>query len=85
MPKSLSSFLFSLSRYFFPTYEDDNLLCQLEDEDDAAGYHGNEVVIAEDAPVLQTILSEEKLRKEILTSWWNLAVFKFIQYLLMEK
>ncbi|KAL4226433.1 hypothetical protein ACF0H5_014416 [Mactra antiquata] len=53
-------------QYYFPTYENDNLLCQLEDEDD--GCHGNENVIAEDNPVLDTILSEETIRKEILTS-----------------
>ena len=55
-------------RYYFPTYENDNLLCQLEDEEDFDSCHGNENVIAEDAPVIDTILSEENLRKEILTT-----------------
>jgi len=61
--------VFSICRYFFPTYENDNLLCQLEDEDDAGSNHGNEVVIAEDTPAIQTILSAEKLRRELLMSW----------------
>jgi len=66
-------------RYFFPTYENDNLLCQLEDnneEDDEVRTdgshvvccHGNVTVIAEDVPkVDQTILSEESVRIDILS------------------
>lgn len=55
-------------RYYFPTYENDNLLSQLEDDDDSSGNHGNENVIAEDTPVINTILAEENLRNEILTT-----------------
>lgn len=55
-------------RYYFPTYENDNLLSQLEDDDDSSGNLGNENVIAEDTPVINTILAEENLRNEILTT-----------------
>lgn len=70
-------FLFSFCRYFFPTYENDNLLCQLEDNSDTdeqfqdgdlSGCHGNISVIAEDNPVTESILAEESIRKEILSS-----------------
>lgn len=54
-------------RYFFPTYENDNLLCQLDDdeEDEVAG--GRNQVIAEDLPSLNTILAQESVRKDILS------------------
>ncbi|XP_052251294.1 zinc finger protein 277-like isoform X2 [Dreissena polymorpha] len=56
-------------QYFFPTYENDNLLCQLDaDEDDVTGHHDYEHVIAEDTPTLDTILREESLQREILQS-----------------
>lgn len=64
-------------QYFFPTYENDNLLCQLEDDDNdqqmnqdgrTTSCHGNVTVIAEDNPVENTILTDEKLRREILMS-----------------
>ncbi|XP_052779243.1 zinc finger protein 277-like [Mya arenaria] len=55
-------------QYFFPTYENDNLLCQLED-DEACGSHGNETVIAEDTPTLSSVLAEEGLRQEILRNY----------------
>lgn len=58
-------------QYFFPTYENDNLLCQLDDTDDLdpSGSHSNQVnVIAEDLPHIDTILTEEGLRREILSS-----------------
>ncbi|KAJ8302312.1 hypothetical protein KUTeg_021299 [Tegillarca granosa] len=64
-------------QYFFPTYENDNLLCQLEDnsdtdeqfqDSDLSGCHGNISVIAEDNPVTESILAEESIRKEILSS-----------------
>lgn len=71
-------FLFSFFRYFFPTYENDNLLCQLEDNSDTddeqfqdgavSGCHGNISVIAEDNPVTESILAKESVRKEILSS-----------------
>ncbi|XP_060079200.1 zinc finger protein 277-like [Ylistrum balloti] len=61
-------------QYFFPTYENDNLLCQLQDdeEDQTAGNvtccQGNVTVIAEDVPdVGQTILSEERVRRDIIS------------------
>nr|XP_022299535.1 zinc finger protein 277-like isoform X2 [Crassostrea virginica] len=59
-------------QYFFPTYENDNLLCQLEDddndvEDDTEGASGRSQVIAEDLPYLNTILAHESVRKEILS------------------
>lgn len=54
-------------QYFFPTYENDNLLCQLDDdeEDEVAG--GRNQVIAEDLPSLNTILAQESVRKDILS------------------
>ena len=66
----------SPSRYFFPTYENDNLLCQLEDDDNdqevsrdgSTSCHGNVTVIAEDNPVEETILTDERLRRELLMS-----------------
>ncbi|KAK3102972.1 hypothetical protein FSP39_015396 [Pinctada imbricata] len=57
-------------QYFFPTYENDNLLCQLDDTADdgcdVIDHHGNLRVIAEDFPVVETILSEESVRKNVL-------------------
>lgn len=67
-------------QYFFPTYENDNLLCQIEDDDDddndqqiiqdgsTVSCHGNVTVIAEDNPVEDTILTDERLRREIMMS-----------------
>lgn len=63
-------------QYFFPTYENDNLLCHIEDDDSdqqikADGTvcsHSNVTVIAEDIPVEETILLDENLRKEIIMS-----------------
>ncbi|KAH9505106.1 hypothetical protein Btru_059561 [Bulinus truncatus] len=53
-------------QYFFPTYEDDTLLCQLDDDDDgASGDALGVTVIAEDIPVSDTILSDQKLRKDL--------------------
>jgi len=52
-------------RYFFPTYENDNLLCQLDDDD---GNHGSEDVIGEDMLTPDTILAEGALRRELLQS-----------------
>ncbi|GFS26565.1 zinc finger protein 277 [Elysia marginata] len=57
------------SQYFFPTYEDDNLLCHLEDDDDegAAGDALGVMVYAEDIPVSDnTILRDQKLHRELL-------------------
>ena len=70
----LCNYLHVYSRYYFPTYENDNLLCQLEDdiEDPGGGltdHHGNAIVIAEDNPVIDTILSEDSVRQDILASW----------------
>lgn len=63
-------------QYFFPTYENDNLLCQLQDDDaedkmedgSMVCCHGKVTVIAEDIPdVGQTILSEETVRQDIIS------------------
>jgi hypothetical protein len=71
-------FFFSFHRYFFPTYENDNLLCQIEDDDDndeqiiqddsTVSCHGNVTVIAEDNLVEETILTDARLRREIMMS-----------------
>ncbi|CAL1530995.1 unnamed protein product [Lymnaea stagnalis] len=54
-------------QYFFPTYEDDSLLCHLDDDDDgAAGDAQGVTVIAEDIPVPDTILKDQKLRRDLL-------------------
>ncbi|KAL5015294.1 hypothetical protein ScPMuIL_009564 [Solemya velum] len=57
--------------YYFPTYENDNLLCQLEDSDDekeTRDVPGCVKVIAEDNKVLESILTDETLRQDILTN-----------------
>lgn len=56
------------SQYFFPTYEDDNLLCHLDDDDEgAAGDALGVMVYAEDIPVSDsTILRDTKLHRELL-------------------
>ncbi|XP_062617716.1 zinc finger protein 277-like [Saccostrea cucullata] len=53
-------------QYFFPTYENDNLLCQLEDDEDL-GEGGRNQVIAEDLPPITTILTQESVRRDILS------------------
>lgn len=47
----------SLLRYYFPTYENDALLCTLSDSDDGseAGRRGDVPVIAEDISELRTL------------------------------
>ncbi|KAL3852351.1 hypothetical protein ACJMK2_016006 [Sinanodonta woodiana] len=62
-------------QYFFPTYENDNLLCQLDFEDDNSPEDENSIqrnpevpVLAEVRAIPETILSEERLRKEIIMS-----------------
>ncbi|GFO06362.1 Zinc finger protein 277 [Plakobranchus ocellatus] len=56
------------AQYFFPTYEDDNLLCHLDDDDEgAAGDALGVTVYAEDIPVSDsTILRDQKLHRELL-------------------
>ncbi|BFZ10310.1 hypothetical protein BsWGS_13349 [Bradybaena similaris] len=54
-------------QYFFPTYEDDCLLCQLDDDDEgAAGDALGVMVIAETIPVTDTILKDQKLCCDLL-------------------
>lgn len=54
-------------QYFFPTYEDDCLLCQLDDDDEgAAGDAIGVTVIAEEITIAETILTDKKLRKDLL-------------------
>ncbi|CAG5136307.1 unnamed protein product, partial [Candidula unifasciata] len=54
-------------QYFFPTYEDDCLLCQLDDDDEgAAGDALGVLVIAETIPVTDTILKDQKLCHDLL-------------------
>ncbi|XP_046355898.2 zinc finger protein 277-like [Haliotis rufescens] len=58
-------------QYYFPTYENDNLLCQLDDDDSddrSCSTDDGAPVIAEDIPVKDTILTDEHLRQEILWS-----------------
>lgn len=64
-------------RYYFPTYEDDNLLCVLDVDDDETsevqpeeGNHNKEtVVIAEDVSVHDSILAQSDVRMKIIMSW----------------
>lgn len=69
------SFEFSVcDRYYFPTYENDNLLCQLEDSDEekeSRDIPGCVKVIAEDNKVLESILTDETLRQDILSNTWK--------------
>ncbi|CAF89879.1 unnamed protein product, partial [Tetraodon nigroviridis] len=57
----------SLLRYYFPTYENDALLCTLSDSDDGgeAGRHGDVPVIAEDVSELRT-LKETSVLNQLL-------------------
>lgn len=66
-----------MNRYFVPTYEDDGLLCSLEDDygeddddnsgDGAAGDNLDVAVIKEDIPIPDTILlKDKKLCQELL-------------------
>ncbi|XP_021369204.1 zinc finger protein 277-like [Mizuhopecten yessoensis] len=67
--------LWDQPQYFFPTYENDNLLCQIQDDDgeeqttgNATCCKGKVTVIAEDVPdVGQTILSQERVRQDIIS------------------
>lgn len=62
------------SQYFFPTYENDNFLCGLDEVDDPKSMGENEedgsadlpLVIGEDFPVTESILSEEEFRRSLL-------------------
>ncbi|XP_059142564.1 zinc finger protein 277-like [Physella acuta] len=56
-------------QYFFPTYEDDCLLCHLDDDDDgAAGDAQGVTIYAEDIPVADTILKDQKLCRDLQKS-----------------
>ena len=56
-------------RYFFPTFEDDNLLCALEDDtNEDEDTVSCDAVIPEDPPVTSSILEHEELRRELLQS-----------------
>jgi len=63
-------------RYYFPTYEDDNLLCVLDVDDDdnsegrpVEGDRNKEtVVIAEDVLVHDSILAQKDVRMKIIMS-----------------
>ena len=75
---SLKRTKFYCFRYFFPTYENDSLLCGLDpggDIDDTggdtqtdSGICDTSLVIAEDIPVSDTILQEESVRRDIIMS-----------------
>ncbi|XP_012942323.1 zinc finger protein 277 [Aplysia californica] len=53
-------------QYFFPTYEDDTLLCQLDDDDEgAAGDALGVTVIAEEIPLVRDSILTEKLCREL--------------------
>lgn len=82
-----SQFSLIYFRYFFPTYEDDNLLCSLEDaasdditddvtslSSDVSTMSMNEaVVVAEDLPVTDSILrGHPELTQELISSWCKL-------------
>ena len=71
--------LYGIYRYYFPTYENDSLLCILgESEEGGAGAPPDKVtecnldtkgvVIAEDVPshLLSSILHQESLREQLL-------------------
>ncbi|XP_066284421.1 zinc finger protein 277-like [Branchiostoma lanceolatum] len=51
-------------QYFFPTYENDTLLCNLEDKESDNGCHGDGIVVAEELPVP----NEASVLRDILRS-----------------
>lgn len=57
-------------RYYFPTYENDALLCTLSDSDDGAGdgEAGDVPVIAEDVSELRALKQTSVLRQLLKTS-----------------
>ena len=70
--KAHTTFTFILYRYFFPTYENDNLLYALGDEDvtedEATGNQGDNVVIAEDISFDDSLLKNQDVLQELMTS-----------------
>lgn len=59
------------SQYYFPTYENDNFLCLIEDDDDGGpnSKHNKEEdapVIPQEMPVKDSILFQEEYRKQLL-------------------
>ncbi|CAB4066896.1 unnamed protein product [Lepeophtheirus salmonis] len=55
------------SQYFFPTYENDNFLSCLEENEESTEGNGEiPPVIGEDCPVKESILSEEDFRESLL-------------------
>jgi hypothetical protein len=71
MASSCIALFFLIPRYFFPTYEDDNLLCSLDDVEEAEGAEGvskDAVVVAEDLPLTYSILSDPELTRELVSS-----------------
>ncbi|KAK6177340.1 hypothetical protein SNE40_015459 [Patella caerulea] len=57
-------------QYYFPTYENDNLLCQLEDDEEGLDDEDATVpIIAEDVPITHTTsIVTDELRQELLLS-----------------
>ena len=56
-------------RYYFPTYENDNLLCQLDDDDDdddVSESRGGVAIIAEETNITNTILSDKNTQTRIV-------------------
>ncbi|KAK2163112.1 hypothetical protein LSH36_85g01007 [Paralvinella palmiformis] len=57
-------------QYFFPTYENDTLLCGLDDSDDDSNNKPvsklDTIVVPEDCPVKDSILLEKHIRDELL-------------------
>ena len=59
-----------MCRYYFPTYEDDNLLCGLDDEATTAPSVSETegLVIAEDMPDKEALLKESSVLSELVLS-----------------
>ncbi|KAI0221928.1 zinc finger protein 277 [Lamellibrachia satsuma] len=72
----LDTTLWDQPQYYFPTYEDDNLLCVLDVDDDEncetrpqeSDHNRETVVIAEDVPVHDSILAQKDIRMKIIMS-----------------
>ncbi|XP_033100480.1 zinc finger protein 277-like isoform X2 [Anneissia japonica] len=54
-------------QYFFPTYENDTLLCALEDDDDSDVNKGSTIVLAEDIPHEDSILDDRVLVQNLVS------------------
>ena len=54
------------SQYYFPTYENDNFLCLIQDDDTINKTEEEAPVIPQELPVQESILFEDECRKQLL-------------------